>query len=757
MIQIARPGLLALLFLCSFQQAFTQALYDVNSITKIEITFTQSDWDYRMDTAKNGDEGYLMAANVTINGTSFDSVGVKYKGNSSYDSTRIKNPLHIELNAYKNQKYQGYTDLKLSNGYGDPSLIREVLAYQILRQYMHCPLSNFAQVYINGNYIGLYSSNENIDKNFCADHFYSSQNTFVKCNPTITPGPTTKSNLKYINNDSSSYKNFYEIKSNAGWNELLSLCDTATNSAANLDKIMDMDRMTWMLAFNNLLINLDSYSGVFAQNHYLYRDQTGHFNPILWDLNMSFGSFPFAGAGGTSMGTQSISAMQQFAIDNHATDPNWPLINALFADPVAKRKYIAHMRTMLNEFFANNAYLTLANQYMSLVDTAVQSDVNKYYTYLQFQHALDSLTDIGSYDVPGIKMLMQARTSYLQALGDFTAIQPSIGSITPGTASPSYNSSFYMNATIGNVNPSGVWFAYRFDKTLKFTKVPMYDDGLHNDGVAGDDVFGVELVMLGGQMQYYIYAENNTAGIFSPERAEHVFHVLYANSSAPVAGQLVINELLSDNVNNERDEYNSTEDWIELYNSSNQLLDLSNIYLSDKLNNLLKWKFPDHTTIAPNGFLTIWADDDSMQQILHTNFQLNKDSGLVLLSNGGSVILDSISFQAQATNISFGRFPNGTGNFIPMNTSFGRVNNNYPLSLDHPLNREELVMFPNPTQHLLHVTFKGRQQIAVYTISGQLVARDQAYGTWDLNTSELANGLYLIRCGHLVRKFQVHH
>lgn len=757
MTTLARFSLLALMFILVSRQAGAQALYDLNSITKIEITFTQSDWDYQMDTAKNGDEGFLMAATVVINGSSFDSVGVKYKGNSSYDSTRIKNPLHIELNTYKDQKYQGYTDLKLSNGYGDPSLIREVLAYTILHNYMHCPLSNFAQVYINGNYIGLYSCNENIDKNFCADHFYSSQNTFVKCNPIVTPGPTTKSNFKYISNDSASYKNYYEIKSDAGWKDLIALCDTATNHAGSLDQVIDMDRVIWMLAFNNILINLDSYSGVFSQNHYLYKDQTGHFNPILWDLNMSFGAFPFAGAGSTSMGTQTISSMQQFAINNHAADPNWPLINAVFADSMLKRKYIAHMRTIMEEYFSNNAYLTLANQFMNLIDTAVQADLNRFYTYPQFQHALDSLTDIGSYDVPGIKMLMQARTSYLQSLAEFTAIQPVISSINPGVTSPAYNSTFYMNATVGNVNPNGVWFAYRFDKTQKFIKVPMYDDGLHNDGVSGDDVFGVDLVMQGGQMQYYIYAENNNAGIFSPRRAEHEFHLLHASSSAPTAGQLVINEFLSDNVNHERDEYNSTEDWIELYNNSNQLLDLSDIYLSDKLNHLLKWKFPANTTIAPNGFLTIWADDDSMQQILHSNFQLNKDSGLVLLSNGSGQILDSISFQAQTTNVSFGRYPNGTGAFIPMNTTYGTVNNNYPLSVSGNLAEEPIAVFPNPASDEVTIRFKGARQLTVYTMSGKPLVCLSGNDVVQLNTGGWANGLYLLRCGRSNRKLLVQH
>ena len=82
-------GLVALLVVLCHQSLFAQALYELNAIQKIEITFPQSDWDYQMDTAKYGAENYLMSSLVTINGISYDSVGVKYKGNSSFDSTKI--------------------------------------------------------------------------------------------------------------------------------------------------------------------------------------------------------------------------------------------------------------------------------------------------------------------------------------------------------------------------------------------------------------------------------------------------------------------------------------------------------------------------------------------------------------------------------------------------------------------------------------------------------------------------------------------
>ena len=73
--------------------ASAQSLYDINQIQQIEIYFSQTNWDFQMDTAKAGAEGYIISDSVRINGVNFVDVGVKYKGNSSYNANGNKNPL----------------------------------------------------------------------------------------------------------------------------------------------------------------------------------------------------------------------------------------------------------------------------------------------------------------------------------------------------------------------------------------------------------------------------------------------------------------------------------------------------------------------------------------------------------------------------------------------------------------------------------------------------------------------------------------
>jgi len=192
----------------TFYSLKSQSFYDLNTIQVIDISFSQSNWNALLNSSKSSGN-YLMAQSVAINGVVFDSVGVKYKGNSTYSANHVKNPWHIELDTYKNQDYQGYKDIKLSNVAKDPSFLREVLSYQIIKKYMDAPLSNYAMVYVNGNLIGLYSNSESITRSFLDDRFGSKSNTFLKCNPVSGAGPGSNNfpNLSYLGQFVSSYYN----------------------------------------------------------------------------------------------------------------------------------------------------------------------------------------------------------------------------------------------------------------------------------------------------------------------------------------------------------------------------------------------------------------------------------------------------------------------------------------------------------------------------------------------------------------------
>lgn len=735
----------------------SQNFYDLNTIQKIELTFLQPNWDYQLDTAKQGGDSYIMASQVKINGVVFDSVGVKYKGNSSYSPSNKKNPLHIELDSYKDQSYNGVSDIKLGNNYKDPSLIREVLGYDILKNYMHCSKSNFAKVYINGVYYGVYSNTESIGKKFYSNHFYSSGNTAIKCNPIVNPSTNTKCNLKYINNDSSSYFNFYEIKSNYGWKQLVALCDTVSNYQSKIGDNLDMDRVIWMLAFNNVLVNLDSYSGAFCQNYYLYKDNTNHYNPTIWDLNMCFGGFPYVGSGTTSMAQLSIAGLGILPINIHSTDVNWPLINIVNSNAQYKRMLVAHMRTITNEFIANSNFQTKAQQLQSIIDTSVVNDTCNFFNYTQFQNGLTQNVSVGSYSVPGISNLLNSRLSYLQGTTDYGYTTPTITAVSASTNSPAINSTVSITANVVNTNT--VYLGYRSHEQNKFTRILMYDDGAHGDGTSGDNVYGANISITSGETEYYIYAENTNAGMFSPQRAEHEFYLLQTDLSQPNFGDVVINEFLAVNNFGETDENGKHEDWIELYNNSNSVLNLSGLYLSDDYTNPTKYTFPNNTIIQPHGFLTIWADEGNVNgTALHCNFKL-LDSGEEIMLSKGSTVLDSVSFGFQGADISIGRCPDGTG-------TFGTTNVPTYNTLNCAVGVRELVvesvrvnLFPNPANQSITIETDSKVELPIVILNsiGDIIYKESISETKKINTSTFSQGIYFVTISNKTLKLIITH
>ncbi len=727
------------------KSAFAQEFYDINTIQTISITFSQSNWDYLLDTAKAGSDGYTMAQSVSINGTVFDSVGVKYKGNSTYNPSYVKNPFHIELDTYKDQEYQGYKDIKLSNVAKDPSFLREVLSYSILRQYMVAPLSNYATVTVNGIVLGLYVSSESIGKTFVSKNFYSKDNAFFKCSPVdgATPGTTAIPNLVYLGPDSASYYAAYEIKSDYGWMDLLTLMSTLQSNVGAIENLLDVDRALWMLAFNNVLVNLDSYIGVFAQNYYLYKDNTGRFNCVLWDFNESFGVFSQTG----TINLPNTPDKIQMTHLLHAGDAGWPLVQKLLSVPTYKKMYLAHLHTILTENFSNNSYYTLAQSIQPIINAAVQADPNKFYSYAQYQSNLTTDVGFGPNSAPGITALMNGRNTYLSGLSDFTNTKPAISNVAPSDTNPTINATVVITAHVLNTNASSVYLGYRGNEEHAFIKVFMYDDGAHGDGAAGDNVYGASITASGSTVQYFIYAENNNVGMFSPVRAEHEFYSIPVTTTS--SSDIVMNEIYSRGTT-------ADPDWIEMYNSSSSPIDISGYKIYDsggEGGTKPKKELPAGSVVPSHGVFVVVTDDTSA-----SGFGLSSSGEKVWLENSAGVVIDSVTFPALTVSQSYGRLPDG-GVWGILGTITRGASNGSPTGIDddessitaYALSQN----YPNPFNPSTTISYQlaaeGQVTLKVYDLLGQeiatLVNERLGPGTFktEWNAAQLPSGIYFYR------------
>jgi hypothetical protein len=119
------------------------------------------------------------------------------------------------------------------------------------------------------------------------------------------------------------------------------------------------------------------------------------------------------------------------------------------------------------------------------------------------------------------------------------------------------------------------------------------------------------------------------------------------------------------------------QDWFELFNPNTNSVNLSGYYLTDTLLVPIKWRIPTNTTIAARGFLIVWADNQTNQNLglpgtdLHAAFQLGAGGEAIgLYSPDGVTPQSTIVFGPQTQNVSQGLFPDGDTNAVYVMTNF---------------------------------------------------------------------------------------
>ena len=509
------------LFLISFwasNQLLAQNIYNLDKIASVELSFKDENWQVLLEQLKlNGKE--RLEADLVVNGVTYKSVGVRYKGNSSFYNTRSKGleklPFNIKTDfKIKDQKIEGkYDRLKLSNVFADPSFIREVLAYEIAGTYTYAPKANFAQLTINGIDFGLYTNTQSIDDEFLQDHFGESDGAFLKCdkadkkiNSSSNCGKSYFSSLKYLGPDSTCYYNYYELKSKQGWNPFIELCKIISAKPDEIEHILDVDKTLWMHAYNFVLVNLDSYGGRLCHNYYLYQSKSGQFTPLIWDLNLAFGVFKFPG-GGPKLNNKEIIELSLFT---HYKDQNkdFPLITNLLSNKLYRNIYLDHVHTILQEYFESGLYYEKALSIHNSIQSAVESDPKKLYSEDLFHKNLDTTVVIDDFGaILGIKELMEQRTDYLMSKPYMNIDRPSISD-----NSLSLNGLDYEFNVISD-NSNLVYLVYREIETDPFKRIEMEGD---------KGLFKASLECKKGTQYYFIASNGKAVGHF-PLRASYEF------------------------------------------------------------------------------------------------------------------------------------------------------------------------------------------------------------------------------------------
>lgn len=314
----------------------TQALYDPAHVVEVSLTLEAKDWDKLRRQGHSVDE-YIQCkvaapdpyknfpAVATIDGQTLPKVGVRKKG--SFGSATISKPsLKLNLDQYvKDTRLFGVDSLTLNNAFQDPALIKQCLAYDLLRQ-VGVPASrcNFAHVTVNGRDLGVYVDVEPVGPPLLARFFSDPTGNLYEGNggdfvPDALAG--------------------FEKKTNKSSPDRSDLDAVVTALAADdahliekLGAVVNLDEFMTFWAMEAVLGLWDGYSNN-RNNFYVYADPTSKkLSFIVWGPDMSFSDRDV---------TRGIPRPQSVSAEA-------ALAKRLYAHPAGRKLYLDRLRQILD-------------------------------------------------------------------------------------------------------------------------------------------------------------------------------------------------------------------------------------------------------------------------------------------------------------------------------------------------------------------------------------------------------------------------
>lgn len=392
----------------SFSSFSNAPLYDPQTLRTLFLQFENADWEKELADFNNTD--VEVPARLTVDGKAYASVGVHFRGASSFFTVGEgrKRSLGVSMDfADKKQTLGGYHTLNLLNSHEDPSFLRTVLSSQIARAYIPAPKANFVRVVINGENWGVYVNEEQFNKDFVKERFGTAKGARWH----VHGSPNGRGGLAYLGDDAAAYKKIYTIKSKddpKSWADLIKLCkvlkETPTNQLeAALAPLLDVDGALKFLALENALINNDGY-WVRSSDYNLYQDEQGRFHVIPHDSNETFskpggpgfgggpggrgrngppgGGVPGQLGNGPGAGPRQAGGgarVEGVKLDPlvAANDANRPLISKLLAVPTLRAKYLGYVRDLAEKWLDWEKLGPIARQHQALIATEVKADTRK--------------------------------------------------------------------------------------------------------------------------------------------------------------------------------------------------------------------------------------------------------------------------------------------------------------------------------------------------------------------------------------------
>jgi len=739
-----------LLFLCSnpfFSQSNDDSwkVYDDSEVAVINITMDVNDLRYMYDFPSSNEmhPAQVHFKNAFIDEV-IDSVGIRIRGNTS--RVNDKKSFKLSFNTYKTGgKFYSLEKLNLNGEHNDPSIARSKISWDQFNAIKAISSrAAHAAVFINENYYGLYISVEHIDETFIKKNFEDDSGNLWKClNKNIG-----RADLNYIDGNQNSYKigsqdRVYDLKTNTDlddYSKLVEFIDFLNNSddetfRKKLSQKVNLLGLLQVFGMNVLTGMWDDYWGN-ANNYYLYHEPTRDmFHIIPYDYDNTFGIDWF------TVDWASIDAYTFGKI----TWGQRPLIERVLQFPEFHNLY-----THLLSFYKNKKNISPLYGYeiyllKNKMDPWAEDDNYRTLDYgFSVNDYNNSFAKEGYFNkhvTYSISEFIDKRFASFESQLYYLESDPIIYDfeIYPKNVQP--EDSVIINCSVfskNGINKIQVELS-EYGTNLKSNYDMSFSPDNNSMDVRKQDYWEVKLSNFGigfsGEVRFIVEDSSGTIITYPEEGIE-------IRSPAEVTGEVLLSELMSSNTSAILDNAGEYDDWLEIYNHQDTIVTLSGKYLTDKKDNLKKWKFPGNVIIGAKKHILIWCDEDQEQAGPHINFKLNANGEFVaIVDNDGITIVDSVTIPSLDDDQSYAR-QNDDGEWYKTDTSTpGESNIITDVILDQAIpNAYSLKAYPNPFNPSTIIEYEIAKsmeiEIKIYDTLGREI--------WKVEKEKKEMGLYTI-------------
>lgn len=339
------------------------------------------------------------------------SVGVRYKGNSSlrsaWSSGSAKMPLKLDFDEFedevpevKNQRFFGFKQLSLANGFGDQSYMRERTAYDLLDTAGHIsPRTAHYRVTVDYGQgpvlLGVYVTIEVIDDTVIPRYFSDATGNIYEAdgggaNLALATANQIESSFLKENNQNTDWS---DIRS---WHSVLHSQQRLASPAAwrnSMERVFDVRTFLEWLGISAVLQHWDTY-GAMSHNYYIYNDpKEQRLNWISWDHNLVLGASGMAGGGQNAAPAGPAGGggpNRNVTFDKREVNANWPLIRYLLDDPIYYALYLDLLRKTAEQLFDPDRLASSYDAMARIIGSAVSAEIGG----SAFENAVRSLKGI---------------------------------------------------------------------------------------------------------------------------------------------------------------------------------------------------------------------------------------------------------------------------------------------------------------------------------------------------------------------------